>query len=117
MPLIENKIETRSRLIGFQSRNVAIWNTERFKLVVTQGGAPEASKEVVELFDLISDPSETKVIATLNPDVVERMTLELKGCRNHVGNRISGEIINIRGVFSAKAGIAKRLALTHSCLI
>ncbi len=79
MPLIEGKMESRDRAIGFQSNNVATWNSERFKLVVSGGNRKKASEgdSKVELFDLLADPSETQNIASQHPDIAAKMKQEL----------------------------------------
>lgn len=98
LPLIEGKSTERNRPIGFQSKNVATWNGEKLKLVITDssknkkngnrktGGAPK-----VELFDLINDPAESNNIANKHPDVVREMTAQLNSWRESCRKSDRGE--------------------------
>lgn len=71
-PLIDGAMDARNKPIGFQSKNVATWNAERYKLVVQNG-----KQKSVELFDLVADESETSDISGKHPEIVEQMSKEL----------------------------------------
>ncbi|HEY1110386.1 MAG TPA: sulfatase-like hydrolase/transferase [Opitutaceae bacterium] len=67
----------------------AAWTANRYKLVTGTarrgGGAPRT-----ELFDLLSDPKETKDIAAQHPEIVQRMTAELHAWQRSVERSLSG---------------------------
>jgi arylsulfatase A-like enzyme len=79
LPLIEGATDRRPFPIAFQFRNQASLNGERFKLVHNSGkGRPRSDNGSVptatyELYDLISDPGETKNVAAAHPAVVMGM--------------------------------------------
>lgn len=72
LPLIEGRMDSRPRPIGFQSRGTATWCDNRFKLVMKRNG------KAVELYDLIEDPAETTNIAGEQPQRVQRMKRALR---------------------------------------
>lgn len=71
----------RSELLGD-----AAWNDNRFKLVVRGKG----TRRQAELYDLIEDPSESRDLASENPERVARMTTELIQWQKSVENSLTG---------------------------
>jgi hypothetical protein len=71
----------RSELLGD-----AAWNDNRFKLVVRGKG----TRRQAELYDLIEDPSESRDLASENPERVARMTAELIQWQKSVENSLTG---------------------------
>ncbi len=84
LPLIEGEMTERARPIAFQSHGCATLNDNRYKLVVN--GSLKRSRsdngvspvEMVELYDIISDPSETKNIAEKHLEIVNKMKSTLQ---------------------------------------
>jgi arylsulfatase A-like enzyme len=85
LPIIEGEMKARSRPIGFQSGNQAVLIDDRYKLVRIgantrrQGGKKKqaANKSQVMLFDIITDPAESKDIANEHANIVSAMTVQL----------------------------------------
>ncbi len=70
VPLMKGEQTERRQAIGFKSAQQQAWTEDRFKLLVR--------KQNTMLFDLITDPSESRDIAQEHPDVVSRMDHDLK---------------------------------------
>ena len=68
----------------------AAWTDNRFKLVMLTSGSGGGKHEVRELYDLIADPKETTDIASRHPDIVGRMTEELRAWQRSVERSLSG---------------------------
>jgi arylsulfatase A-like enzyme len=64
----------------------AAWSDNRFKLVVV----PQRSSMRSELYDLIADPAEAKDIADAHPEVVKRMTAQLREWQRSVERSLTG---------------------------
>jgi hypothetical protein len=64
--------------------DVAVWIDNRFKLVVEKKGRK------LELYDLIEDRAESKDIAPIHPEVVQRMKKELEAWQHSVENSLTG---------------------------
>ncbi len=69
LPVFENNSAARSQPIGFQSKEMRTWVGNRYKLFVKG----EGEKAVAELYDLQEDPSESKNLASLKPQLVKEM--------------------------------------------
>jgi arylsulfatase A-like enzyme len=82
LPLIDGIQKTRPQPIGFDSKGVATWNDNRYKLV--------QSKKSVELYDLKADASESKNIAEAHPEKVANMQKALAAWRASVANSANG---------------------------
>jgi arylsulfatase A-like enzyme len=70
LPLLDGKVSRRDEPIGFQSKRVATWNSDRFKLVVTEQSKKEPK---IELFDIVADISEKNNLASRFPEHVQQM--------------------------------------------
>ena len=77
-PLIDGKVNNRSKPIGFLNRDAkeAVWMEDRFKYV--------ASREGKALFDIFKDPSEQRDLIQDEPDIVRRMEAELEAWKSSV---------------------------------
>lgn len=71
LPLLTGEREQRGSPIGFQSGKQASWVGDRYKLYVMG--------EEVMLFDLVSDPAESKDLAQSEPELLKKMQEELHG--------------------------------------
>ena len=71
-PLLEKEIGPRNKPIPFRHTGKAAWVDNRYKLLTTK-----LSRGVFELYDLESDPAESKDIASEHPDITKRMTEQL----------------------------------------
>jgi len=83
VPLLAGEATQRPRPIGYQTRGMAAWTDNQFKLVHHErpqrdrsdnGTTPVATWE---LYDLLADPAESRNIARQHPDVVARMRRQL----------------------------------------
>lgn len=68
LPVLTGRPATRQEPIGFQSRRQLAWTTERYKLLSRDLG------ETWELYDLLSDPAESRNLATEFPEKIEAMS-------------------------------------------
>ncbi|MGF1582063.1 MAG: sulfatase-like hydrolase/transferase [Gemmataceae bacterium] len=92
LPLLDGKMKSRPKPIGFQSGKQAAWNDNRYVLIHNQGKKRNRSdngKVAVaefELYDVVNDPGQTKNIADQHPQIVTRMKKSLQewvtSCRN-----------------------------------
>jgi arylsulfatase A-like enzyme len=85
------KTPSRGRAIGFESRRLATWTTDKFKLVANlkkgaSGQIPATTK--LQLFDLLSDPAETKDLSVGKPLVTIRLHAELSKWREAIRKRL-----------------------------
>lgn len=71
LPLIENKMNQRSKRIGFQSHKQVALIDNRFKIISIDEGL------TFELYDLINDSAESQDLASEYPEIVEEMKTEL----------------------------------------
>jgi arylsulfatase A-like enzyme len=67
----------------------AAWTDMRYKLIVFPGGAGRPG-EVVELYDLLADPRESRNLAPTSPDIVRRMQSQLREWQRSVERSLSG---------------------------
>lgn len=90
-PALQGKVKERDGYIGFLSNNRAAVISQRYKLLINglgknNSGNNDPSKVTFELYDLITDKSETQNIASQHPDVVKKMNDYFqqwsKSCRN-----------------------------------
>ncbi|MDZ4850659.1 MAG: sulfatase-like hydrolase/transferase [Pirellulaceae bacterium] len=74
----------------------AAWTDARYKLVVTPGNVKRKKKSTssASLYDLQSDPKETRDIAAEQPDRVTRMQSELEAWQRSVERSLSGADFN-----------------------
>jgi arylsulfatase A-like enzyme len=70
LPVIDGTMSERAKGIGFQSRDIAAWSTQRYKLY-------RKGKKPWELYDILEDPSEKKNIAKQHPEVVAELSKKL----------------------------------------
>ncbi|MEP4077176.1 sulfatase [Haloferula sp.] len=84
LPLMAGEQDKRPKGIGFESRKLLAWNTQRYKLYSGNGG------ESWELYDLLDDPSETKNIAKDSPEMVASLSKELAAWRASCKNSDQG---------------------------
>jgi len=75
LPLIEDRMPSRPRPIGFESHQQRSLTDNRYKLISQDNG------ETYLLFDLLEDPGETKDLALEKPEVVEAMKATLDAWR------------------------------------
>ena len=73
MPVITGNLTVRPTPIGFQSRNTLTWNTHQYKLVMNV----KKTDTVLELYDLLADPSESRDLSAELPDKVNELKAEL----------------------------------------
>ncbi|MCX7818857.1 MAG: sulfatase-like hydrolase/transferase [Kiritimatiellae bacterium] len=71
-PLFERELPSRSRPIGFRYQRQAAWIADRWKLVV-----PKFPDGPAELYDLETDPAESRDLSAEQPAIAERMKVEL----------------------------------------
>lgn len=83
MPMVDGRMKKRPRAIGFQSRNVAAWTDNQFKLIVQNSGK-------VMLFDLLKDRGETHNLSEEHPEIVVRMRKELDAWRASCKSSLAG---------------------------
>ena len=77
---------------------VAAWTDNRYKLLLSDRATANAAKktgkrasaDAVNLFDLLADPKEERNIAEQNPEIVRRMTAELRAWQRSVERSLSG---------------------------
>jgi arylsulfatase A-like enzyme len=65
----------------------AAWTDTRFKLVT---GKPRRGQKRTELYDLLADPQEMTNLANQHPEIVRRMTNELRQWQRSVEHSLSG---------------------------
>jgi arylsulfatase A-like enzyme len=82
LPLIDGKQQSRPKPIGFESRGVATWHDNQFKLV--------QARKATELYDLDADPGETRNIADAHPERVAEMQKVLAAWRASCANSAKG---------------------------
>jgi arylsulfatase A-like enzyme len=84
LPVMEGRLAQRPQPIGFQTRSMSTLTDNRYKLVHRrQGGGSGKSRkkpnsERWELYDLLSDPSETNDLAAAQADIVQKMQRQLR---------------------------------------
>jgi len=84
LPIIEGRQTNRSQAIGFELRGQSALLDDRYKLVHNSDESRPRSDngqtpyEEWELYDLLSDPSETKNIASEQPAIVSKMKMLLE---------------------------------------
>lgn len=78
VPLINGEMEQRNQPIGFQSKNVATWVTDRYKIVTRTEETTGNNQSKIELFDLVADPGESTDLSAKHPDVVTTLSNQLK---------------------------------------
>lgn len=98
MPLLDGRMTERPRPIGFWhngNKNLtpdqghAAWSDNRFKLhKFTDKNAKELT---YELYDLVSDPTESKNLAKEQPDLMGKMKAELEAWQESVLNSLKGQ--------------------------
>jgi arylsulfatase A-like enzyme len=76
MPLIEGRMKTRPRPIGFQSGKQVSLSDNRYKIYSANGGTD------FELYDLIADPGEKTNLAAAEPNALARLKNALAAWRN-----------------------------------
>lgn len=84
LPVISGEQTERSKAIGFQCRKQAAWTTHQYKLYSSNGG------KKWQLYDLLSDPSETSDIADQNPELVKQLATEFQEWRKSCENSDTG---------------------------
>ena len=75
MPLLTGEASKRPRPIGFQNSKMAVWMTDRWKLVMRGRSASPL------LYDIKADPAEKKNLAAQYSDRVKDMLAALNTCR------------------------------------
>lgn len=75
LPMLQGRMQSRPKPIGFQSRRQVTLNDNRYKLVT------DDEYGAFELYDLIKDPGEKNDIALQKPNIVARMTATVKTWR------------------------------------
>lgn len=83
-PLFRGPMKERGRPIGFQSGGQVAWVGDRFKLWGRGPGKQLGPLPPLKLFDLVADPAEKNDVSAEHPEVVARMTRELKAWRASV---------------------------------
>ncbi len=84
LPLLDEKMKSRPKPIGFQSGRQSAWNDNQYVLVHNQGKKRHRSDNgkvpvaTYELYDVVEDPGQTKNIAQQHPQVVNRMKVSLQ---------------------------------------
>ncbi len=73
VPLFKRELESRPKPIGFRFERQAAWIDNRWKLVL-----PKYPEGAAELYDLETDPAETRDLSREQPAAAERMKLELR---------------------------------------
>ena len=93
---------SRNSPIGFESLYQLAWMEDRYKLVFIPQDLDSEARQTArynqnpdtdfdfELYDIVNDPGETINIATENPDIVRKMSLELSSWRDSVAKSIEG---------------------------
>ncbi len=80
MPVIEGKLQKRTKPIGFQSANQQVWMNQQYKLYSADKG------KNWELYDLLKDPAESRELSNDLPDVVNSLSqsleLWIKSCKS-----------------------------------
>lgn len=71
LPILKGNQKTRGQAIGFQSRQQRSWVTDQYKLYSSDAG------KSWELYDLLSDPRESKNMASEHPQVVRQLSEQL----------------------------------------
>ncbi len=71
LPVIAGEKTERKKGIGFESRSLLAWSTQRYKLFSSNKGKDW------KLYDLIADPSEKNDLAGMHPEIVERLSKDL----------------------------------------
>ncbi len=89
VPLIQGKQSARNQPIGFQSRNMAAWSGDRYKLVIQLNQKNGIAKQP-ELFDLVNDSAESTNIADTHPEIVAKMKSELSAWQESCKKSLAG---------------------------
>ena len=75
LPVIKGEMNERSKGIGFQSRDLAAWSTQRYKLY------RQKKNQSWQLYDLIEDPSEKRNLAKKYPEIVSELAEKFEAWR------------------------------------
>ena len=101
--VLVGKQQARNSPIGFESGYGMVWSDDRYKLIYIPEAPPNrvlappayeqnsGTEFPFELYDLLNDPGETNNIADEFPEIVRRMSGELKRWRTSVGFSIGGD--------------------------
>jgi len=95
LPILDGQMKERPRPMGFwqydesqssinTNSGPSAWNDNRYKLVKTK-------PETWELYDITTDPSETKDVSAAHPDILSRMKAELNDWQLSVIRSYNGE--------------------------
>ncbi len=84
LPIVEGKVTSRPAPIAFEARKQLSLTDNRYKLISQDAG------KTYQLFDLISDPGETKDLSSDNPEIIKRMSSALERWRRSCGDSRAG---------------------------
>jgi len=84
VPLIEGRMTRRAKPLAFESKKQLALSDDRFKLISQDGG------ENYSLFDLIEDPSETRDLASIDPERTKTMRNALDTWRASCKQSLAG---------------------------
>ena len=76
LPLFKNQMTKRGKSIGFESGSQTAWIGERYKLYFNG-----KARDGIQLFDLVTDPSEKQNLANRKPKLVKQLSNELASWR------------------------------------
>jgi len=72
LPLFKNQMTKRGKSIGFESKGQTAWIGDRYKLYFNG-----KSRDEIQLFDLVTDPSEKQNLAKIKPILAKKLANEL----------------------------------------
>ena len=72
LPLFKNQMTKRGKSIGFESKGQTAWIGDRYKLYFNG-----KSRDEIQLFDLVTDPSEKQNLAKIKPILAKKLAKEL----------------------------------------
>ena len=92
LPLIEGNMTKRPRPIGFESGGQVSLTDNRYKLIRPgRKGGKGGKSRPFELYDLVTDPGETKDIAAAHADLVNGMAATLRQWRASCKRSLDGK--------------------------
>ncbi len=86
LPLFSEELAARDKPIPFRQQGRGAWTDNQYKLLTT-----DYTKGQFELYDLLSDPAETKNLAASHPDIAKQMRGRWTAWNETVEQSIAGE--------------------------
>jgi hypothetical protein len=96
-PLFTSELATRTKPLAFHHQRRAAWIDNRYKLI-----QPNLAEEKFELYDLVSDPAESRDLAATQPEIFARLRTALVAWNVSVAASVAGQDYPERKVSSTE---------------